>query len=67
MAGTCRAAVFVGDGTFIHSAEWQPASSYGAGSQNGPFASHGCVHVPSGTLQRLYNWAAIGTTVVVGD
>lgn len=58
---------FVGDGTFIHSAEWQPASSYGAGSQNGPFASHGCVHVPSGTLQRLYNWAAIGTTVVVGD
>jgi len=23
--------------------------------------------LPSGTLQRLYNWAAIGTTVVVGD
>jgi lipoprotein-anchoring transpeptidase ErfK/SrfK len=58
---------FVGDGTFIHSAEWQPVSSYGAGSQNGPYASHGCVHVPSGTLQRLYNWAPIGTTVVVGD
>jgi hypothetical protein len=58
---------FVGDGTFIHSAEWQPVSSYGSGSQNGPFASHGCVHVPSGTLQRLYNWAPIGTTVVVGD
>lgn len=58
---------FVSDGTFIHSADWQPASSYGAGSQNGPYASHGCVHVQNGPLQQLYNWAAIGTTVVVGD
>jgi lipoprotein-anchoring transpeptidase ErfK/SrfK len=58
---------FVNDGTFIHSAEWQPASSYGAGSQNGPYASHGCVHVQSGPLQQLYNWTAIGATVVVGD
>jgi lipoprotein-anchoring transpeptidase ErfK/SrfK len=58
---------FVNDGTFIHSANWQPVSSYGPGSQNGPYASHGCVHVQDGPLQKLYNWAAIGTTVVVGD
>ncbi|MBJ7597104.1 MAG: hypothetical protein DLM67_12285 [Candidatus Nephthysia bennettiae] len=58
---------FVGDGTFIHNANWQPVSSYGPGSQNGPYASHGCVHVQDAPLQRLYNWAAIGTTVVVGD
>jgi lipoprotein-anchoring transpeptidase ErfK/SrfK len=58
---------FVNDGTFIHSANWQPVSSYGPGSQNGPYASHGCVHVQDAPLQRLYTWAAIGTTVVVGD
>ena len=58
---------FVGDGTFIHNANWQPVNSYGPGSQNGPYASHGCIHVQDGPLQRLYNWAAIGTTVVVGD
>jgi lipoprotein-anchoring transpeptidase ErfK/SrfK len=58
---------FVNDGTFIHNANWQPVSSYGSGSQSGPYASHGCVHVQDAPLQRLYNWAAIGTTVVVGD
>jgi L,D-transpeptidase catalytic domain len=58
---------FVGDGTFIHSASWQPAGTYGPGSQNSPYASHGCVHVPPGPLQTLYSWAAIGTTVTVGD
>jgi lipoprotein-anchoring transpeptidase ErfK/SrfK len=58
---------FVGDGTFIHIAHWQAVNSYGPGSQNGLYASHGCVHVQDGPLQRLYNWAAIGTTVVVGD
>lgn len=58
---------FVGDGTFIHNASWQPADTYGPGSQNGPYASHGCVHVPDGALARLYAWAPIGTTVTVID
>jgi lipoprotein-anchoring transpeptidase ErfK/SrfK len=58
---------FIGDGTFIHNANWQPDSSYGPGSQNGPYSSHGCVHVIDGPLAQLYDWAAIGTTVVVGD
>ncbi len=58
---------FVGDGTFIHSAGWQPVDTYGSGSQYGPYASHGCIHVPDGTLATLYAWAPIGTTVVVGD
>lgn len=58
---------FVSDGTFLHNASWQPANTYGAGSQNGPYASHGCVHVQDGPLQRLYDWAPIGTTVIVGD
>jgi lipoprotein-anchoring transpeptidase ErfK/SrfK len=58
---------FVSDGTFIHAASWEPASAYGPGSQNGPYASHGCVHVQDGPLSQLYGWAQIGTTVIVTD
>jgi L,D-transpeptidase catalytic domain len=58
---------FVRDGTFIHGAGWQPNGTYGPGSQNGPYASHGCVHVMPGPLQQLYDWAPIGTTVQVTD
>jgi lipoprotein-anchoring transpeptidase ErfK/SrfK len=58
---------FIADGTFIHNADWQPDSSYGPGSENGPYSSHGCVHVIDGPLAQLYDWAPIGTTVVVGD
>jgi L,D-transpeptidase-like protein len=58
---------FISDGTFIHNADWQPDSSYGPGSENGPYSSHGCVHVIDGPLAQLYDWAPIGTTVVVGD
>src|SRR6266700_1434687 len=55
---------FVSDGTFLHGAPWEPASAYGPGSQNGPFASHGCVHIQDGPLSQLYGWAQIGTTVL---
>jgi len=55
------------DGTFIHSAEWEPNSAYGPGSQNGPYASHGCVHVMNGPLATLYSWAQIGATVIIED
>jgi lipoprotein-anchoring transpeptidase ErfK/SrfK len=58
---------FVGDGTFIHSADWQPDDSYGPGSQYGPYASHGCIHVQDGPLVKLYAWAQVGATVHVGD
>jgi lipoprotein-anchoring transpeptidase ErfK/SrfK len=55
------------DGSYIHSAEWEPASAYGPGSQNGAYASHGCVHVQNGPLGTLYNWAQVGATVIVTD
>lgn len=58
---------FIGDGTFLHTAGWQPDATYGPGSQYGPYASHGCVHVLDGVAPQLYDWAPIGTTVVVGD
>lgn len=57
----------VADGSFIHSADWEPASAYGPGSEDGPYASHGCLHVMDGPLQRLYDWASAGTTVIIGD
>jgi lipoprotein-anchoring transpeptidase ErfK/SrfK len=55
----------VADGTFIHSAEWQPDNTYGPGSQNGQYASHGCVHVRHPDLDTLFNWAKVGATVTV--
>jgi lipoprotein-anchoring transpeptidase ErfK/SrfK len=55
---------FRGGGYFIHS--W-PQDEYGPGSQYGPQASHGCVHVPIDSLQQLFDWASIGTTVSVVD
>src|SRR5439155_25683243 len=47
------------DGVFIHSAEWEPASAYGPGSENGPYASHGCFHVQDGPLATLFSWAKV--------
>jgi lipoprotein-anchoring transpeptidase ErfK/SrfK len=58
---------FVSDGTFLHGASWEPAGAYGPGSENGPYASHGCVHVQDGPLSQLYGWAQVGTTVIVTD
>jgi lipoprotein-anchoring transpeptidase ErfK/SrfK len=53
------------DGSFIHSADWEPASAFGPGSENGAYASHGCVHVQDGPLGTLFNWAQIGATVLI--
>src|SRR5207245_2429247 len=46
-------------------ASWQPYSTLGPGSQNGPYASHGCIHVPLPAVRILFNWAPLGTPVVV--
>ena len=53
---------FIGGGYFIHDAPWR--SWYGPGSNlyNG---THGCVNVPYNPMVFLWNWAPIGTTVVV--
>ncbi len=52
-------------GYYIHDAPWEPADAYGPGSENGPSASHGCIHVPTDVMGWLYSWAANGTTVIV--
>jgi lipoprotein-anchoring transpeptidase ErfK/SrfK len=56
---------FTRTGEGMHDADWEPAAAYGAGSQNGPYASHGCIHVPLAAENALYRWATVGTPVVV--
>ena len=56
---------FTTNGEGLHDASWQPAGTYGPGSTDGPFASHGCIHVPPAAEAILFNWATLGTPVVV--
>ena len=56
---------FTDNGEGLHDASWQPDATLGPGSQNGPFASHGCVHLPLAAVTTLYQWAPIGTPVIV--
>ena len=56
---------FTKNGEGLHDASWQPNATLGPGSQNGPYASHGCIHGPLAAVSVLFNWAPIGTPVVV--
>jgi L,D-transpeptidase-like protein len=56
---------FTKNGEGLHDASWQPNTTLGPGSQNGPYASHGCIHVPLAAVRLLFDWAPIGTPVVV--
>jgi hypothetical protein len=56
---------FTDTGEGMHDASWQPQGTYGAGSQNGPFSSHGCIHVPLAAETTLFSWALLGTPVVI--
>jgi len=56
---------FTSNGEGLHDASWQPAATLGPGSQFGPFASHGCIHLPLAAITTLFDWAPIGTPVVV--
>jgi len=50
---------FTQGGAVIHGAYWHDSF----GSQY----SHGCVNLPPDTARALYNWAELGTTVIVQD
>jgi len=45
----------------MHDAPWR--STYGPGTQE--HGSHGCVNVPAGKMEPLFNWADVGTRVIV--
>jgi lipoprotein-anchoring transpeptidase ErfK/SrfK len=55
---------FTSTGEGMHDASWQ-STPYGPGSELGPDASHGCVHVPFDFEKQLFGWAEIGTPVIV--
>jgi L,D-transpeptidase catalytic domain len=52
---------FRSDGYAIHDAPWR--SSYGPGTEEA--GSHGCINVPMPIMETLYNWAEVGTRVIV--
>ena len=60
---------FLTGGYFLHDATWR--SSFGPGTNlphsdpGDPFGSHGCVNFPLADTVWLWNWAPIGTTVLV--
>ncbi len=60
-------AMFFFDNDFLHNDPGEPSNAYGAGSQYGPYASHGCVHVPYDAMAFLYNWLPVGATVIVSQ
>jgi lipoprotein-anchoring transpeptidase ErfK/SrfK len=62
---------FRGKGYYIHDAPWRHAFGPGTNvphvSPDGTYedGSHGCVNLTTAAAKWLYNWAAIGTTVIV--
>jgi lipoprotein-anchoring transpeptidase ErfK/SrfK len=55
------------DGDFLHDDPAEPTDAFGSDSQNGYFASHGCVHVPHSVMAWLYNWLPVGAPVIVAQ
>lgn len=56
---------FAAGGYYLHTDPNEPAGAFGSGSQNGPYASHGCVHVPYSVMASLYQWAPYGARVYI--
>ncbi len=55
------------DGDFLHNDPGEPGNAFGTGSEYGPYASHGCVHVPDSVMSFLYNWLPVGSQVIVAE
>ena len=56
---------FLSGGFFIHTDPNEPDSAFGTGSEDGPDASHGCVHVPLDIMTQLFPWTTYGTVVYI--
>ena len=61
-----RWAMYFFDNDFLHDS-YEPAGAYGKGSNFGPYASHGCVHVPADVMQVLYTTVPDHTPLIVVD
>ena len=60
-------AMFFYDNDFLHDDPAEPASAFGPGSNLGPYASHGCVHVPTDVMRTLYTTVPDHTPVIVAE
>jgi L,D-transpeptidase catalytic domain/Putative peptidoglycan binding domain len=58
-------AMYFYDNDFMHDDSAEPASAFGPGSNFGPYASHGCVHVPTEVMRTLYSTVPDHTPVIV--
>jgi len=58
---------FDSGGYFLHDAYWEPTSDYGPGGEFTGGASHGCVHIPTATMQWAYSWTPSGTPVIISN
>jgi len=57
---------FTNTGESIHDAAWEADSQLGPGSQfDLSTRSHGCIHVPYGDAEWMFNWADVGMPVIV--
>lgn len=54
-------------GDFLHDDPAEPSDAFGSDSQDGYFASHGCVHVPHDAMAFLYGWLQVGAPVIVAQ
>src|SRR6202021_4256313 len=54
-------------GDFLHDDPGEPTNAFGAGSEYGPYASHGCVHVPHAVMAFLYRWLPDGAQVAASE
>ncbi len=52
-------------GYYIHDAPWEPPGAFGLNSDNGVWASHGCVHTPTSVMRWAFGWTPLGTPVIV--
>lgn len=63
------AMLFRDGGYFLHDAPWRSAfgpGTNGAGQPGSNYGgTHGCVNIPPGPTLYLWNWAPVGTTVLV--
>ncbi len=51
---------YFSDGSAIHGVYWHPLSWFGAIN-----SSHGCIGVPDDEAEWIFNWAPVGTPVIV--
>lgn len=49
----------------FHDALWRKPSEFGNTSPSSHTASHGCVETPLATMKWIYDWAPVGTAVVI--